>query len=229
MGPLLLFDIDGTILLTGGAGGRTMERVGQKLFGQQFNVEQINFPGMLDPDIFNEAVRLSGITVTDSDHEVFRGHYIEELARELAATRDRVRVMPGIHSLLDDLRHHDGTTLGLATGNYRDAVPPKLRAADIDPDWFAVGAFGDDASDRPGLVRLAMARESKRRGTPVDPHQVIVIGDTPRDVHGASKNGCRSLAVATGFCSIEQLRDAEPDCAVEDLSDPTPLWDMIGA
>src|SRR4029079_15724715 len=104
----------------------------------------------------------------------------------------------GVAAALATIGGDASATLGLVTGNYARAVPLKLRAVGIDPAQFVVGAFGDDAPTRPELVRLAIDRW-RARGAHPDPARVVVIGDTPRDVDCARKNGCRSVAVATGW------------------------------
>ena len=137
-------------------------------------------------------------------HPEFRDAYLAELARELDLGERRPILLPGVLAALAAFRDDPIATLGLVTGNYGRAVPLKLRAAGIDPEQFVVGAFGDDAPTRPDLVRLAM-EQWRARGAEPDPRRVVVIGDTPRDVDCAKKNGCRSVAVATGRHTVEEL------------------------
>jgi phosphoglycolate phosphatase-like HAD superfamily hydrolase len=117
--------------------------------------------------------------------------------------------------------------LGLLTGNYAHAVPLKLAAAGIDPGWFPVGAFGDEAESRPALVELARERYRRRHGAEVAPGRVVLVGDTPRDVHAALANGALAFAVATGKYSVEELLTSGAHRAVKDLSDPAPLLRLI--
>jgi phosphoglycolate phosphatase len=131
-----------------------------------------------------------------------------------------------VGSLLALLAERADVTLGLVTGNYRQAAPLKISAAGLSPGSFSLGAFGDEAPTRPELVALALGRWSERGARP-DPDRVIVIGDTPRDVACAHANGCRCLAVATGWHSAETLRVAGADAVVPDLSDPSMLLGML--
>lgn len=224
---LLLFDLDGTILLTGGAGLRGMEQAGVQVFGERFSLERITTSGGLDPLIYAEALRLAGIEDGDGHHELFRDTYMRQLEANLATAGDRVHLLPGIEPLLGELRRHERAVLGLVTGNYTTAVPIKLRAVGVDPAWFEVTAFGDEASDRPGMVRLAIERHHERFGGRLEGRDVIIIGDTPNDVNCAHANGCLCLGVATGMYSEEDLRRAGADVVVPDLSDPRQLYEMM--
>lgn len=232
---LLLFDVDGTLITTSGAGVRAMKTVGARLFGSTFSFDQVTFGGGLDPALFAEAARLSGHDAAEQDHVNFRDAYLLELEAELARTGAGVAAMPGILALLERLRTHHAQAngspsvmLGLLTGNYSLAAPIKLRAASIDHTWFTITAFGDEASTRPGLTELAMARYQQHTGAAADPAQVIVIGDTPRDVACAKAHGCVAFAVATGTFSEGELVEAGADVVVPDLSDPAPLLALLG-
>ena len=225
---LLLFDIDGTLLKTAGAGMRAMNRVARELFGDTFHWEGISAGGRLDPHIFADALQLNGLPDHLDHHETFHRRYIPALAAELDAVADRVEILPGMHELIASMRRRSDVVVGMVTGNYAAAAPLKLRAAGYDPTWFQVGAFGDEADDRPGLVALAIRRYHERFGSAVEPDDVIVIGDTPHDVDCALVNGCRVLAVATGSATHRQLEEAGATVVVDDLSDPAPLLQMIG-
>lgn len=228
---LLLFDIDGTILKTGGAGMRAMFRVGERLFGPDFSWDGIVASGHLDPLIFYEAAQRNGLVDHAHHHERFRDSYLAELEAELAARRHDVEAMPGVIEVIHDLKRRTDSVgdvlLGLVTGNYSAAVPIKLGAVGLDVRWFEVTAFGDEAADRPGLVRLAMDRYEAKMGHAADPARVIIIGDTPRDVTCAKAHGCKALCVATGSYTIAELIEAGADIAVDDLADPSPLLRMI--
>jgi phosphoglycolate phosphatase-like HAD superfamily hydrolase len=228
---LLLFDIDGTLLLTGGAGMRAMRTVASRLYHPEFRWDGISPGGHLDPLIFAEAAALNRIDGGDDEHRRFHDHYIEQLRAELESGRQDVRVMPGIHDLLVQLRHREmerqDITLGLLTGNYARAVPLKLAAIDVDPDWFSITAFGDEATTRPGLVALAMQRYEALMVEPSDSRRVVIIGDTPRDVACARAHGCIAFAVATGVATYDELQAAHPDHLVPDFSDPRPLFELL--
>ncbi len=228
---LLLFDIDGTLLTTGKAGLRAMGYVAQKLFGDQFSFDGVEVSGRLDPLIFAEAATMNGLDRTTASHDAFRDHYIDRLRQELIANQDRVRAAEGVHDTLAMLRRRkeqrDDVVLGLLTGNYTRAVPIKLNAVGIDPGWFEVTAFGDEAATRADLVPVAIAKHTRLTGRSSDPDRVVIIGDTPHDVACAQAHGCVAFAVATGCFSQDQLRDAGADIVVSDLIDSTPLVQLI--
>jgi phosphoglycolate phosphatase len=228
---LLLFDIDGTLLNTGDAGGRAWVVAMKQLFGPQCSMENFSFAGKLDTAIYNEVAQQNNIENHQDQHEAFHTLYIEQLKVELARSDHEVTATPGMLDLLAQLRRQssngDGVMLGLLTGNYTQSVPLKLASAQIDHRWFPVTAFGDEATTRPELTALAMQRYSKQTGCPADPQRVIVIGDTPKDIDCAHAYGCVAFAVATGTYNSDQLREAGGDVVVEDLTDPSPLLELI--
>ena len=228
---LLLFDIDGTLLTTGGTGMRAMRSVAARLFGPRFNWDGIETGGSLDPIIFAEAARRNGISDIETHHLAFRDQYIAQLQRDLPAAAGRIQAMPGVHELLDLLRRRrrqqGDIVLGLLTGNYRRVVPLKLQAIGFKTGWFTVEAFGDEAPTRPDLVRLAIDRYQQQTGHEPERRRVVVIGDTPRDVACAAAHGCVSFAVATGQFTHRQLAAAGADHVVEDLTDPGPLVALL--
>jgi phosphoglycolate phosphatase len=226
--PLVLFDVDGTLLLTGGAGMRAMKAVAAELFGDAFRWDGIVVSGHLDPLIFAEAAALNGLDGIPAHHESFRRRYLEVLVVELARNPERVRMMPGIRESLSELRDGGAATLGLLTGNYAEAIPLKLSAIGLDPEWFEITAFGEEAATRRDLAALALAKYEQRLGAPVDPRRVVIVGDTPRDVDCAHAHGCFAFAVATGGYDARALADAGADLVVSDLADPTPLLDLVG-
>lgn len=228
--PLLLFDIDGTLLRSGGAGMRAMRRAVSQLYRDDVDWDGIETRGSLDPVIFAEMAARNGHPHDAAGHERFRLHYVAALAEELDRGRDGVLLLPGVSALLATLRPRAARgdmVLGLLTGNYRDAVPLKLRAVGLDPGWFAIQACGDDAPTRPDLTALAMRRCARLTGSPPDPGRVIVIGDTPLDVACAHAHGCVALAVTTGWHDAATLRAAGADLVMTDLSDPTPLLELM--
>ena len=227
--PLVLFDVDGTLLLTGGAGMRAMRRVAAALFGESFRWDGIEVSGHLDPLIFAEAAERNGVAEVRRHHETFRARYLEALPEELEVGRDGVRVMPGIAEALDILRGRPDVTLGLLTGNYPEAIPIKLGAIGVDPAWFEITAFGDEAATRAGLVTVAFGKFERRYGRPPEPKRVVIVGDTPRDVACGRANGCVTFGVATGKYSVTELRDAGADHVVADLADPGPLLALVDA
>jgi phosphoglycolate phosphatase-like HAD superfamily hydrolase len=225
--PLVLFDVDGTLMLSGGAGMRAMKAVAAELFGPAFRWDGIVVSGHLDPQIFAEAAALNGLRDDRLHHERFRGRYLEELRRELQRGQAQVRIMPGIHEIITCMRASGVATVGLLTGNYGEAIPLKLSAIGLDPSWFEITAFGDEAPTRRDLAGLAIAKYALLLGAAVEPRRVVVVGDTPRDVDCAHAHGCFAFAVATGGYDVRELSEAGADLVVADLSDPSPLLDVV--
>lgn len=228
---LLLFDIDGTLMHSGGAGKHAMVRASRAMFGPRFAWDGVNVAGHLDPLIFAEAAAHNRLPDPVRQHERFRKRYIPLLEEELEIRKDRVALTPGMSNLISLLRRRaqavGDVILGLLTGNYSEAVPLKLASVGVDEAWFTITAFGDAAPTRPDLTRLAMLKYEKLRGHGPDPRRVIVIGDTPRDIDCAHAHGCVAFAVATGEYRVEQLQSAGADYVVEDFSDPAPLIALL--
>jgi phosphoglycolate phosphatase-like HAD superfamily hydrolase len=221
---LLLFDVDGTLLLSHGGSLRAMTRAARRLFGSDFSFEEVDRNGRLDPDIIAAALRLNSVRATWDQLHVFRESYIKELQAEAASTQ----ALPGARELIDQLRATNGILLGCVSGNYAQAAHIKLQAVGIDPGWFVANGFGGQAATRSDLVRLAMDTAGGLTSQSISGDQVIVIGDTPRDVESAKANGCHSVAVATGNFPATVLAAAGADVVLPDLLNPTPLWAMLG-
>ena len=223
-GPkLLLFDIDGTLLRSHGGSLRAMTKAARQLFGPTFGLEEVDRNGRLDPEIIGMALDLNEVRATPQQLDAFRRLYAEELRTEVTSTR----ILPGVRELLTALRATEGALLGCVTGNFAEAARMKLQAVEIDADWFAANGFGEEAPSRPALVRLAIDRGASVAGDPIPGRDVIVVGDTPRDVESAKANGCTCLAVATGNYTTEVLEAAGPDAVLADLTTPAPLWAML--
>ena len=220
MPKLLLFDIDGTLVLTGGAGERAMNRAFAELFGIARGFEGIPMAGRTDPIIVSEALARAGIDATEAGVARFRERYFARLAEELGVPAPRKGMMPGIRPLLDVLEARPDAFLALLTGNYAEAARIKLGHFDL---WryFACGAFGEDAAERAQLVEVAL-RRCRALGSPeVAPGDVFVVGDTPLDIACAKANGAKAIAVATGPYAAAQLRESGADVVFEDFSETT--------
>jgi phosphoglycolate phosphatase len=221
---LILFDIDMTLITTGGAGMKAMQDAGVELFGPTFDARKVEYAGRLDPLIIDELVRHHG-TATDvsaSPHTAMRSGYRTHLARRLQAP-GAGRALPGVMNLLDALAGVRTTTLGLLTGNFADTGTMKLRACGIEPSQFTVAAWGDDSPhtppDRAHLPPVAVRRLEESTGRRVSAREVVVIGDTPHDARCALAHGHRCLGVATGMHDEDTLRGSGFDHVVKDLSD----------
>jgi len=216
---LILFDVDGTLLLSQGAGMKAMIEAGRELFGGSFSFEGVEFAGRLDPLIWSAAAQLNGVADTSENHDRFRRAYGACLRRHFEAD-PTARLLPGVRRLIDALRATDHLTLGLLTGNYPETGQLKIRTAGLDPAIFTVAAWGHEAATRRELPAVAMDRYKQRMGRVIEPREVVVIGDTPHDIDCAHVNGCRAIGVATGpVHSLEDLRAHEPELAVADLTD----------
>jgi len=215
---VVLFDIDGTLVLTGGAGGRAMTLAFRELFAVDDAFQSTPLPGRTDAWILSNAARAHSIPRDSPNLARFPDVYLKHLAIELDKPGPRKGVMPGVPELLDRLATRDDVYLALLTGNYEAAARLKLEHFDL---WryFACGAFGDDAPDRNGLLPKAVARIAACGGPSIAAADAIVIGDTPLDVAVAESAGARSIAVATGSYSVEELRASGADVVFEDLSD----------
>ena len=215
-GTVLLFDIDGTLVLTGGAGGRAMTRAFEDLYGIPNGFEGVPFNGRTDSWILSRAAAAHGI---DDDALLrFKPLYLDYLAEELHKPGPRKGVMPGISPLLDALAQRDDVFLALLTGNYELGARLKLQHFDL---WryFACGAFGDTTHDRNGLLSEALERVAVCGGPKAAPADTVIIGDSPLDVAVAVTGGARSIAVATGSHTTDELHASGADVVFQDLSD----------
>jgi phosphoglycolate phosphatase-like HAD superfamily hydrolase len=220
---LFLFDIDGTLVATGGAGLRALNRAFVEIHGVAEATRGIAADGKTDPILVDEMfrARLSRAPV-DGEYEALIGRYLEHLAGEVERT-ERYVVFPGVIRALDLLAGR-GVTLGLATGNVERGAAIKLARGDL---WrrFAFGGYGSDAGDRAELVARAIARGEAHAGRTFARDEVVVIGDTPRDVAAAHKNGVLAWGVATGPHRADALAASGADVVMETLEELPALLD----
>jgi phosphoglycolate phosphatase len=224
---LLLFDIDGTLLLSGRAGLRAMTRAFADTFGITDAFRGEHFGGRTDSYLVSKALRAAGLPDTVEQHERFRANYIPLLAEEIQHPGTGHKgLMPGARELLEALEDHDHLHLALLTGNYREAADVKLQHFELG-DFFEWGAFSDDAADRNALVPIARSR-AETYDIPAEAiERVIVIGDTPHDIECARVADARCIAVATGGFTVEQLREAGADEVLPDLSDTQRVLSLL--
>lgn len=216
---LILFDIDGTILLTDGAGRRALHRALMEVFGAT-GPHDHRFDGKTDPQIVRELMRIAGHTDVRIDEHMSRmlERYVECLHEELRAGSGGVTVMPGIRTLLRELRARNDVVLALLTGNLAGGAVAKLNAAGIDPAQFRIGAYGSDHESRAELPAVAQRRAREELGLTIEGANVVVIGDTPSDLNCGKGIGARAIGVATGHYSVEELRQHNPAAVFRDLS-----------
>ena len=215
---LFLWDIDGTLL-------RGAANVHRDAFAHAFNtvydlplsLNDIHTPGRTDTWLLLEALRRHGVEDGEARRhmpEAFRimEQYVTDHPQNL-----RSRVLPGVQGVLDGLRRR-GHVLGLLTGNLRGIAMEKMRQAGL-ASYFAVGGFGEESATRSHLVAVALHDAGSNLGRRVEAEEVVIVGDTPLDVEAARLAGTRSVAVATGQYSSEQLREAQADTVLESLAD----------
>jgi phosphoglycolate phosphatase-like HAD superfamily hydrolase len=215
---LVLFDIDGTLLLSRHAGRDCFHAAARELFGTDFQQDDRLFPGGLDPFIWRELCARHDIHDGETQPEAFRATYLRLLGERLSG-EGTADALPGVIELLDVLADLEHVTLGLLTGNFPESGRIKLRAAGVDPERFVAGAFGDDGPDRRALLAVAVERAAQATGRELRGDDVVLIGDTPLDVDCALAHGARCLAVATGMHPAEDLVQAGAHLVLDDLAD----------
>jgi phosphoglycolate phosphatase len=220
MHKLVLFDIDGTILLSAGAGRRAITAALAQEIGDATAFTRVRFDGKTDPQIVKELLEAAGQTGPHSENRVQAvcARYVALLETELAST-GAMRLMPGFPAILDRLEATSGVVLGLLTGNLERGAALKLRAAGLDPDRFRVGAFGSDSGHRPDLPAIAAERAAPIFGRVPAGDEVVIIGDTPADVACGRGIGARAVAVATGSYGVADLELCGAHTVFADLGD----------
>jgi len=208
---LLLFDIDGTLVDTGGAGMEALKLAARELFGA--DGPELDLAGSTDSGIVRGMLDHFG---SDLSLETFYQAYLSYLPPNLESFTGLV--LPGVTSLLDHLLAVERVTLGLLTGNIAEGAWGKLDYYGLS-DYFAFGAFGDDHHDRNQLGPVALERAGQRCGCTFQAGNTVVIGDTPKDIACGKAIGAMTLAVATGGFSVDELAAYEPDLVVADLLD----------
>lgn len=217
---LILFDIDGTLLSSHGAGRRAMESALETHFGTP-GAATYRYDGKTDRQIVRDQMRAAGLADEEIDATLplVERTYLERLEFELSVPTSRVTSYAGVFELLDALRPLPDRTLGLLTGNLERGAAAKLRAAGIDPGQFRVTAYGSDHEVRGELPSIAQARAREWLGLHLSGDRLIIIGDTPSDIACGRGVGARAIAVATGQYSVAELSAHAPAFVFEDLSD----------
>lgn len=216
----ILFDVDATLISTGGAGTRSWRGAFQKLYGIPADIGKYTEAGMTDPTV-GRATFLSVIGHDPTEQEMAR-----LMAAYLACLPDEVersegyRVLPGVDELLPRLCE-EGYLLGITTGALEAAAHIKLARAGLNR-FFSFGGYGSDSNDRTELTRTAIARGGSIVGHTLEPSHVLVVGDTPLDIRAARAVSAVAVGVASGKYSVDQLREAGADFVVESLTDPLP-------
>ena len=216
----VLFDIDGTLLVTGGAGGAAWQRGFEELYGVEADVAEHTDAGMTDPEIvkivFREAIGREG---SQEERSRAIAAYLRHLPDTVAEAGD-YRVMPGVEELLPRLIER-GVLLGLVTGNVEAAAHIKLSRGRLNR-FFSFGGYGSDSPDRTDVTRAALRRAELVSGDTLAAGACIAVGDTPRDVAAGHGAGIRVAGVATGSYSVEELHEAGADWAIETVENGFP-------
>jgi phosphoglycolate phosphatase len=217
----VLFDVDGTLLVTGGAGGIAWQRAFKELHGVEADVAEHTDAGMTDPEIaaivFREVIGREG---SREERAKAIGSYLKHLPDAVAESAG-YRVMPGIEELLPRLIG-EGVLLGLVTGNIEAAAHIKLARGRLNR-FFSFGGYGSDSADRTEVTRAALGRGALVSGGGLADGACIAVGDTPRDVEAGHGAGIAVVGVATGSYSVAQLRDAGADHALATVQSGFPL------
>jgi phosphoglycolate phosphatase-like HAD superfamily hydrolase len=221
---LLLFDIDGTLIHSGGAGVHALKLAFTERFGIADDLHDIEIAGMTDLGIVASILKKHQIPVTNENVSAFLDSYVHFLSLELP--RREGKLLPGVLELLERLKSRTHLVLALLTGNVSRGAQLKLEHYGV---WhfFEFGAFADDHQDRNRLGRFARARALEKHGREFSATEIDVIGDTPRDIACGKAFGARTIAVATGTWTREQLAKHQPDFLIDDLSDVDRVIDTL--
>ena len=220
---LVLFDIDGTLLLSGGAGRRAILAALNDVAGIGVGtgtVDAVRFDGKTDPQIVVELFEAAGEPLGGPERiDRVLDRYLQHLEADLGANAHLATVMPGIHPLLDLLGADPGVVVGLLTGNIVRGASIKLAAAGIAPGQFRVGAYGSDHAVRAELPPIAAERAAPHFGRSPRGPEVVIIGDTPADVTCGRSLGATAIGVATGHYRTDDLAAAGAAYVFNDLAD----------
>src|SRR6266513_810115 len=222
---LLLFDIDGTLIHSGGAGVEALKRALTERFGIKDDLHDIEIAGMTDSGIVISILKKHQIPTTADNIAAFLDSYVHFLSNELP--RRKGKLLPGVLELLEKLKTRKHVVLGLLTGNVSRGAQLKLDHYGV---WhfFEFGAFADDHHDRNELGRFARARAKEKHRQEFAASEIDVVGDTPRDIACGKALGARTVAVATGRWSRDELEKYQPDFLIDDLSDVETIIDTLG-
>jgi phosphoglycolate phosphatase len=222
---LLLFDIDGTLIHSGGAGVHALKSAFTERFGIYDDLHDIEIAGMTDSGIVVSILKKHGIAATNENVSAFLDSYVHFLSLELP--RRVGKLLPGVLELLEKLKSRPHLVLALLTGNVSRGAQLKLEHYGV---WhfFEFGAFADDHHDRNRLGTVARARAMEKHGRQFSASEIDVIGDTPRDIACGKAFGARTIAVATGTWNHDQLAKYQPDFLIDDLSDVQGIIDTLG-
>ena len=217
----ILFDIDGTLIESGGSSDRAWHRAFEELQGVDVEISKVTGRGVPDPAVGRQAFEaVIGREPSDEEMAKLMGKRLEYLPEEVESS-EGYTVMPNVEALLDQLIEQ-GVLLGLVTGNVEAAAHIKLARANLNR-FFSFGGYGSDSDDRGELTKKSLERGGTVFGSPLDLARCFSIGDTPRDVDAGHFAGIRVTGVATGKYTVAQLTEAGADAAIESFEQDLPL------
>lgn len=225
---LVLFDIDGTLLNSGGVGRASMQRALSEVFGSPGS-PSYRYDGKTDKQIVRDVMHMEGYSDEhiDSRMGTLIDRYLDGLRQGIDSKGFDVRPLEGVVEILEALEARDDVVLGLLTGNVEKGARAKLTAAGINPDRFRVNAFGSDHEHRPKLPAIAQQRAGEHLGHPVAGEKVVVIGDTPADIECGRELGARAIGVASGHYSVAELEQHDPYAVFPSLKDTQKVLETI--
>jgi phosphoglycolate phosphatase len=224
---ILLFDIDGTLLDPAGEGSVCLRRALEDVYGQCGPIESYDMAGKTDWRIITDLMQMAGLDAETIETALPAAFSAYTRQVKASAPTFNMQLLPGVDMLMAQLAGHPEFTLGLVTGNVREAAPPKLQAAGLDPALFSFGAFGSEHIDRNRLPALALYRLEQQLGIPIERESVLVIGDTPHDITCARYSGVQVLCVATGTYPRRVLAEHNPDYLLDDLADTAVVMEIL--
>lgn len=222
---LILFDIDGTLLTSGGAGERALRRGFRERFGIDDDLARIEMAGRTDSGIARRMLATHGLEETPENLTAFFDGYLHFLAHELPVSQGRL--LPGIVALLEQLKAREDIVLALLTGNLERGAELKLTHYGV-WHYFEFGAYADDHHDRDQLGHFARLRAEEKHGCAFPPERIFVLGDTPHDVACARALGAKAIAIATGKFTRAELGALAPDFLLDDLGDVPAVLRIFG-
>jgi phosphoglycolate phosphatase-like HAD superfamily hydrolase len=227
----VLWDIDHTLIKTGGVGREVFAAAFERTTGQPMR-DMVSPSGLTEPVIFERTLALHGVTDSDDLFPIFAEYQAAEYRLRAEDMRNRGRVLPGAEQALQAFGKHPNVVSSVLTGNPRLSAVAKLQIFGL-ADYLDLpsGVYGDDASERAELVPISWDRAGREHGQVFDAGNTLIIGDTPNDVAAAHANGVLAVAVASGSFSMDDLREAGPDLTISDLLelDPAPLLEHVAS
>jgi len=215
---LFLFDLDGTILTTGGAGLKALDKAFFELFEVENAVQSVSPSGKTDPAIFREMIRhLFMRELRPNEKELIAETYLNHLQKEIESS-SAVRLLPGVETFIRQIQNLNDIVFGLGTGNLEKGAYTKLSPTPL-KNTFQFGGFGSDSEIRAELLKTGHARAKEKYGAEFEPHSVYIIGDTLLDILAAHQAGFKAVAVATGNKSYDELKTGKPDILINDITE----------